>query len=59
MVVPVARRYHQLKLAFCIITFYDTQRAAVIRALENEDLPSDCVYNVDIYFLRCVALSLH
>src|SRR6266852_1255811 len=49
MVVRVARRYHQLKLAFCIITFYDPQRAAIIRALEDEDLPSDCVYNVDSF----------
>jgi superfamily I DNA and/or RNA helicase len=49
MVVRVARRYHQLKLGFCIITFYDPQRAAIIRALENDDLPSDCVYNVDSF----------
>jgi len=49
MVVRVARRYHQLKLDFCIITFYDPQRAAIIRALENEDLPYDCVYNVDSF----------
>ena len=49
MVVRVARRYHQLKLHFCIITFYDPQRAAIINALENEDLPSDCVYNVDSF----------
>ena len=49
MVVRVARRYHQLKLNFCVITFYDPQRAAIIRALENEDLPSDCVYNVDSF----------
>jgi hypothetical protein len=49
MVVRVARRYHQLKLGFCIITFYDPQRAAITRALENEDLPSDCVYSVDSF----------
>jgi hypothetical protein len=49
MVVRVARRYHQLKLSFCIITFYDPQRAAIIGALENDDLPSDCVYNVDSF----------
>jgi hypothetical protein len=49
MVVRVARRYHQLKLAFCIITFYDPQRAAIIDALEHDDLPSDCVYNVDSF----------
>ena len=49
MVIQVARQYHRLKLDFCIITFYDPQRAAIIRALENEDLPSDCVYNVDSF----------
>jgi hypothetical protein len=49
MVVRVARRYYQLKLNFCVITFYDPQRAAIIRALENEGLPSDCVYNVDSF----------
>jgi hypothetical protein len=49
MVVRVARRYHQLKLNFCIITFYDPQRAAITRALEDDDLPSDCVYNVDSF----------
>lgn len=51
MVVRVARRYHQLKLNFCIITFYDPQRAAILRALENENenLPLDCVYNVDSF----------
>ena len=62
MVVRVARRYHQLKLGFCIITFYDPQRAAIIRALENEDLPSDCVYNVDsfqgMWFSPCISVNL-
>ena len=53
MVVRVARRYHQVKLGFCIITFYDPQRAAIIEALENEGLPSDCVYNVDSFQGRC------
>jgi len=53
MVVRVARRYHQLKLNFCIITFYDPQRAAITKALENEDLPSDCVYNVDSFQGMC------
>jgi hypothetical protein len=62
MVVRVARRYHQLKLDFCIITFYDPQRAAIIRALENEDLPYDCVYNVDsfqgMWFSPCISVDL-
>ncbi len=49
MVVRVARQYHQHKLNFCIITFYDPQRSAIIKALENEDLPTDCVYNVDSF----------
>ena len=60
MVVRVARRYHQLKLNFCIITFYDPQRAATTRALENEGLPSDCVYNVDSFqgMYQCWARSV-
>ncbi len=49
MVVRIARRYHQRKHNFCVITFYDPQRAAITKALENEDLPSDCVYNVDSF----------
>ncbi|KAI0251227.1 AAA domain-containing protein [Lactifluus subvellereus] len=49
MVVRIARRYHQRKLEFCIITFYDPQRAAITRALEAENLPSGCVYNVDSF----------
>jgi hypothetical protein len=49
MVVRVARQYHQHKLNFCIITFYDPQRSAITQALENEDLPTDCVYNVDSF----------
>ena len=49
MVVRVARQYHEHRLNYCIITFYDPQRAAIIRALENDDLPSDCVYNVDSF----------
>jgi hypothetical protein len=49
MVVRVAKRYGQLKRDFCIITFYDPQRAAISRALENENLASDCVYNVDSF----------
>jgi superfamily I DNA and/or RNA helicase len=49
MVVRIARRYHQRGLEFCIITFYDPQRAAIIKALETEELRSVCVYNVDSF----------
>ncbi|KAI0302431.1 AAA domain-containing protein [Multifurca ochricompacta] len=49
MVVRVAKQYHRLKLNFCIITFYDPQRAAITKALKAENLPSGCVYNVDSY----------
>ena len=49
MVVRIAQRYYQRKLEFCIITFYDPQRAAIIKALKAEDLPSERVYNVDSF----------
>jgi superfamily I DNA and/or RNA helicase len=49
MVVRVARQYHQYGLEFCIITFYDPQRAAIIQALEDADLPSELVHNVDSF----------
>jgi hypothetical protein len=53
MVVRVAGRYQQQRLNFCIITFYDPQRAAIIKALENADLPSEHVYNVDSFQGMC------
>ena len=56
MVVRVARRYQQHGLNFCIITFYDPQRAAITKALENEGLPSDRVYNVDSFQGMCHSL---
>ena len=49
MVVRIARRYEQKGLNFCIITFYDPQRAAITEALKNEKLPTGCVYNVDSF----------
>ena len=49
MVVRIARRYHQRSLDFCIITFYDPQRAAITKALEVANLPTGCVYNVDSF----------
>jgi superfamily I DNA and/or RNA helicase len=49
MVVRIARRYHQRKLNFCIITFYDPQRAAIIDALNTAKLPSGRVFNVDSF----------
>ena len=49
MVVRIARRYQHYRLNFCIITFYDPQRAKIIEALQNADLPSEIVYNVDSF----------
>ncbi len=49
MVVRVAKRYHQRRLNFCVITFYDPQRAAITKALEAAMIPSECVYNVDSF----------
>ena len=49
MIVRIAGRYHQRNLNFCIITFYDPQRAAITRALETAGLPTGCVYNVDSF----------
>ena len=49
MVIQIARQYHQHRLDFCIITFYDPQRTAIIKALENADLPSERVHNVDSF----------
>jgi superfamily I DNA and/or RNA helicase len=53
MVVRVAGQYHKHKLDFCIITFYDPQRVAIIEALENADLPSERVHNVDSFQGMC------
>ncbi|KAF8462632.1 AAA domain-containing protein [Russula ochroleuca] len=49
MVVRIAKRYEQRGLDFCIITFYDPQRAAIIKALENAGLQSERVHNVDSF----------
>ena len=49
MIVQIARRYEQHRLNFCIITFYDPQRAAITEALEAENLPTGRVYNVDSF----------
>ncbi|KAI0266502.1 P-loop containing nucleoside triphosphate hydrolase protein [Gloeopeniophorella convolvens] len=48
-VVKIARRYHERGLKFCIITFYDPQRAAIAKQLAHAKLPSACVYNVDSF----------
>jgi superfamily I DNA and/or RNA helicase len=55
MVIHIARQYHQHRLDFCIITFYDPQRAAIIKALEDADLPSERVHNVDSFQGMCLA----
>jgi len=49
MAVRVAKRYHQQRLNFCIITFYDQQSDAITKALKAGNLPSGCVYNVDSF----------
>jgi superfamily I DNA and/or RNA helicase len=49
MVVRIARQYHQRKLEFCVITFYDPQRAHIARALNALGLPSERVFNVDSF----------
>jgi hypothetical protein len=49
MAVRVAKRYHQRRLKFCIITFYDQQRDAITKALKAGNLPSGCVYNMDSF----------
>jgi superfamily I DNA and/or RNA helicase len=48
-VVRIARRYHERRLEFCVITFYDPQRAAITRALDAENIPSERVFNVDSF----------
>jgi len=57
MVVRVAGQYHRHGLDFCIITFYDPQRAAVIEALKKADLPSERVHNVDSFQGKCHSWS--
>ncbi len=49
MAVRIAKRYHQHRLNFCVITFYDPQRSAIAKALEADSIPSGCVYNVDSF----------
>jgi len=57
IVVRVARQYHLHRLDFCIITFYDPQRAAIIKALKDVDLPSERVHNVDSFQGMCPRIS--
>jgi len=54
MAVRVARQYHKHRLDFSIITSYDPQRGYEEQlSLENVDLPSERVYNVDSFQGRC------
>ncbi|PPQ95133.1 hypothetical protein CVT25_011676 [Psilocybe cyanescens] len=46
--VQIVKYYYQCR-NFCIITPYDGQRAAIQRALKDEDLPSEPVYNLDSF----------
>ncbi|THV03703.1 hypothetical protein K435DRAFT_911892 [Dendrothele bispora CBS 962.96] len=47
-VVNLVRHYYQ-KEDFVIITPYDPQRSAIIKALKAEGLPADKVFNVDSF----------
>ena len=62
MAVRIARRYNERGLKFCIITFYDPQRAEISKALETANLPTGCVYNVDSFqgmgHPRCISDAL-
>jgi len=49
MVVRIAKRYQRHGFNFCIITFYDLQRAAIAKAMEVANLPTGRVYNVDSF----------
>jgi hypothetical protein len=49
MVVRIAKQYQRHGFNFCIITFYDPQRAAIARALKAVNLPTGCLYNVDSF----------
>ncbi|KZT04829.1 P-loop containing nucleoside triphosphate hydrolase protein [Laetiporus sulphureus 93-53] len=42
-------RHHYQDLDFCIITPYDSQRSAIAKQLQAEELPWQCVYNVDSF----------
>ncbi|TFY82728.1 hypothetical protein EWM64_g1283 [Hericium alpestre] len=47
-IVRLIRFYYQ-HTDFCVITPYDAQRAAIVRTLEAENLPSNRVFNVDSF----------
>ena len=49
MVIRIAKQYEQHRLNFCIITFYDLQRAAIAKALQAANLPTGRVHNVDSF----------
>ena len=42
-------QHYYKRLDFCVITPYDAQRAAITARLKAEDLPWECVYNVDSF----------
>ncbi|KAF9459528.1 AAA domain-containing protein [Collybia nuda] len=47
-IVHLVRSYYRHK-NFCVITPYDAQRAAIEKALKDENLPWECVFNVDSF----------
>ncbi|KZT04827.1 P-loop containing nucleoside triphosphate hydrolase protein [Laetiporus sulphureus 93-53] len=48
VVANLVRHYYR-NLDFCIITPYDSQRSAIAKQLQAEELPWQCVYNVDSF----------
>lgn len=53
----VVKNYYK-SMDLCIITPYDGQRAVIVGALKAENLPWDCVYNVDSFQGKPSPLSL-
>ena len=47
-IVNIVKNYYK-NLKFCIITPYDAQRAAITQRLKADNLPWECVYNVDSF----------
>jgi superfamily I DNA and/or RNA helicase len=47
-VVDLVKNYYH-GLEFCVITPYDAQRAAIQKALKDENLPFETVFNVDSF----------
>ncbi len=60
IVVKLVQDYYRYK-DYCVITPYDAQRAAIVKALQTARLPSDKVFNIDSFqgekeSIRCFIL---